>query len=833
MLYHSRTDSPLVRKMSIELTIAKGWPSLIAFHPNLCPVRVSSALLLTFFLASMQLVAQTPVTTWHYSNALTGANTTETILTLSNVNDQVFGKRFTQPVDGFVVGHPLYLPGVDIPNRGTHNVVYVATMHDSVYAFDADNANTPPLWMTSIFTYSPTGATTTPAASVKKNASATGWTELGIISTPVIDPTSGTIYVLAETYENRSVVHRLHALDVRSGQEKFGGPATIAATYTVNNVTTTFTDLYQMNRPGLLLANGNVYVAFGSNCCNLYSQGWVMSYNAATLQQEGVFTTEPGQTLASIWQEGAGLSADSDGYIYAEDGEGYYAPGTNLSTSVVRLRQVGNELSLADWFTPFIHQYLSANDLDLTGGVIILPDQSGPVMHEAIGIGKQGTIYVLDRDNLGQLCSICTITDTQIVQELIFAATNSGTPVYWNDTLYFAGLGIPVTAYSLNDGLLTSSFSSTSITGGGSSPIITANGNSNGILWFVDGNHDLWALNASTLKMIYVSGQAPNGRDALGPLAHFATPIAADGEVFIGTQDNLTVYGLLPTLSVVEGNGQSALPASTLPVPLAVQAVDPYTQNVLAGVTVAFSDGGKGGIFNPPTAITDQNGNASTSYTLPSNPATFSLTASAPGYASGHFSETATPKSTTTTSVSSDLNPSSSGRAVTFTATVSCATGSIPNGETVTFKSGTTVLGTSTLSSAMASFTVSTLAGGNDSVTAVYPGDVSFRSSYGSVTQQVLKNSTTTTVSSGLNPSPPGQTVTFTAMVSSAAGSIPDGETVTWKMGTTVIATSTTTGGTATTTLSSLPAGTDSITAVYAGDANFRTSYGTVLQEVQ
>lgn len=234
----------------MRLTAAERPPSSSARDVNLLAVRYCAALLLTYFVATIAVVAQTPVTTWHYNNARTGANTTETVLTLTNVNYQTFGKRFTQPVDGFVVGHPLYLPGVSIPGQGVHNVVYVATMHDSVYAFDADNGNAAPLWMTSIFTNSPTGATTTPAATVKKNASTTGWTELGIVSTPVIDPTTGTIYLVAETYESGNVVHRLHALDVTIGQEKFGGPVIITATSLQNGVTTTFQDLYEMTGPG-------------------------------------------------------------------------------------------------------------------------------------------------------------------------------------------------------------------------------------------------------------------------------------------------------------------------------------------------------------------------------------------------------------------------------------------------------------------------------------------------------------------------------------------------------------------------------------------------------
>lgn len=227
-----------------------------------------------------RVAAQTLVTTWHYDNARTSANTTETLLTHANVNYLSFGKLFSDLVDGFVVGQPLYLLGVVIPGQGMHNVVYVATMHNSVYAFDADHASSSPLWLTSLMTYSPAGATSVPAT-VLKNSGTTRCSEVGIISTPVIDPVSGTLYLVAETYEGGKVVHRLHALDVTTGLEKLGGPITIAATYTLNGVVTTFQDLYQINRPALLLAHGHVYIAFGSNCCNAYSQGWVMSYNAA------------------------------------------------------------------------------------------------------------------------------------------------------------------------------------------------------------------------------------------------------------------------------------------------------------------------------------------------------------------------------------------------------------------------------------------------------------------------------------------------------------------------------------------------------------------------
>src|SRR5437667_377498 len=462
-------------EITTELAAAKWRPASFTFCANFCIVRF---LLLTLFFARVHLLAQTSVITWHYENERTSANTSETVLTPSNVSSASFEKLTTLPVDGFVVGHPLYLAGVNVVGQGVHNVVYVATMHDSVYAFDADSANTSPLWMTSILTYSPAGATSVPAT-VKKDSGTTRWTEVGIISTPVIVPVTGTLYLVSETYEYGNVIHRLHALDVTSGLEKFGGPTTIAATYTLNGITTTFADLYQMNRPGLLLANGHIYIAFGSNCCNDYSQGWVLSYNATTLQQEGAYTAEPGKVLASIWQKGAGLSADGDGNIYAETSEGFYAAGTNLSISVLKLSQTGTSLALADWFTPYNYQYLSDKDLDLNDGVLILPDQPGPYPHEAVAEGKEGTIYLLDRDSMGQLCSNCTTGDTQIVQEIPQGAgRQSGTPVYWNNTVYFTGQSSPVFAYTLSNGALVNPPSAQSIKiGGGGHAIITANGN--------------------------------------------------------------------------------------------------------------------------------------------------------------------------------------------------------------------------------------------------------------------------------------------------------------------------------------------------------------------
>jgi hypothetical protein len=583
-------------------------------------------------LSTTLLWAQTPIVTWHYDNARSGTNTTEVLLTPNNVNYQAFGKVMTQPVDGFIIGHPLYLPAVSIPGSGVHNVVYVATMNDTVYAFDANTGNIPPLWTTSLLSYSPAGATPVPI-SVKGCASTVQWTQTGVISTPVIDPSNGTMYLVAETYESGNAIHRLHALDVATGTERPGWPVRIAAK--------SFVDKVQMNRPGLLLSNGHVYVAFGGSSCNGGDHGWVMSYNAATAQQEGAFDVEPGQQLASIWQRGAGISTDADGYIYAETGEGPVSPGVNLGVSVLKLSQTGSTLSLVDWFTPWNWSTLNARDLDLNNGVVILPDQSGTHPHEAVTVGKEGTIYVLDRDNLGQLCTTCTSSDTQLPQELPTAAVYAYTPVVWNGSVYIYGSSA-VHIYSLTNGTLT--LKKSVVLGSVTHPMITANGKTNGILWLINGAM-LKALDAVSLNTLYASNQAPNGRDTLPPYAHFASPIAADGKVFVGTQNSLVVYGQLPNLSVVTGNSQSAPVASTLPVALEVKAIDPIAGKTLSGVTVTFSDGGKGGKFSSATGVTDANGTVQTTYMLPSKVASYTVTASASGLGAATFTETATASS--------------------------------------------------------------------------------------------------------------------------------------------------------------------------------------------
>jgi hypothetical protein len=481
--------------------------------------------------------AQVAVTTWHYDNARSGANPNETILTPQNVNSAEFGELFTQPVDGAVIGQALYLPGVTIAGAGVHNVVYAVTMNDSVYAFDADSAtgnNASPLWQTSFLI---NGATTVPIA-LQGCGSTTQWTEVGIVSTPVIDPVSGTLYVVAKTYENSAFVHRLHALDVTTGLDKTGSPIVITASYLLAGKNNIFKDAMQVNRPALLLENGHLYIAFGSNGCRGgKEQGWVVAYNASTLQPEGAFDDEPADSAAAVWMRGGGLSADSRGKIYGATADGDFIAGTNFGQSVFKLSQAGSVLQLVDWFTPFNELILDQHDLDMSEPVLVLPEQTGKYPRLMAAVGKEGTIYILNRDHLGHFCATCTQTDTQIVEELTAFAPETGALIYWNNTIYSSGVAAPIKALALANGVLAKTqFAQTGKVSNGHSPVISANGTTAGVLWQLNGPY-LTAYDAVSLVKLY-SG------DELPPLPHFANLVVANGKLYVGSNNSLVVYGL-------------------------------------------------------------------------------------------------------------------------------------------------------------------------------------------------------------------------------------------------------------------------------------------------
>lgn len=589
--------------------------------------------------------SQTNVVTYHYDNARTGQDVNETMLTPTNVSSTTFGFRFSQAVDGYIVGQPLYMPNVAIQGAGTHNVVYVATLNDSVYAFDADSnagADATPLWHVN-FT-NPAAGITTASGSYLPCQAVTGYSQSGVVSTPVIDPTSGTLYVVAKLVQNSTVYHYLYALDITSGAEKYGPPVAIGGSVTnLGGTVVNFDSLHAMNRPALLLNNGIIYIAFGSNGCNDSSYGWVLAYNETTLLPDGIFNADPQKSLASIWHSGSGPAADEEGYIYVSTAEGNFngnADGEDYGSSVLKLAQGSDTLTLYDYFTPYNQQYISQNDLDLSAsGVIVLPDQPGSIPHLLVASGKQGTVYLLDRDEMGQYNPT---GDTQIPQELTKAVGSMfSTPAYWNNTVYFAGNSHPVSAYTLNNGLLVSPpLQSTSLPGG-HSPTISANGSTNGVLWVIAGK-SLWALNAVTLKTLYNTSQVAS-RDALPTQPHFSTQTVFNGKVYVGTETNLMVYGLLPAASVTSGNNQTATVKTLLPTPLEVTLLDPYTGQGVPGVTITFSDGGDGGTFGSPSVVTNADGQASTTYTFGSVARTVTITATNSGVAGATFTEISTP----------------------------------------------------------------------------------------------------------------------------------------------------------------------------------------------
>jgi hypothetical protein len=504
--------------------------------------------------------------TYHVDTFRTGSNPNETVLAPSNVNFNQFGKLFSYALDGQTLASPLYVPNVTVPGYGAHNVVYVATEHDSVYAFDADGLASAPLWQVSFI--DPSAGITTEPSYESEPPGDTGDVEPehGITSTPVIDPSTGTLYVVAKTMEvvagTTNFVYRLHALDITTGAEKFGGPIVIQANG--------FVALPQIQRAGLLLSNGVVYVAFGSQADNLPWHGWMFGYNATTLQQTVAFNTTPTGSFGGggIWQSGGAPAVDTYGYLYFATGNGDFDGTSNFSDSILKMNPNG---SITDYFTPFDQSNMSANDLDLgSAGPVLLVDQpTGPVYHLLVSAGKGGTIYVVDRDNMGQYNGS---NNNQIVQSLtnVLAGGSPGydhgnfsAPVFFNGNVYYCAVSDYIKALQWSNGLLsTAPVSQSTATFGypGAAMAISANGTANAILWTVERVGDsgngkgpllpgvLHAFDATNLTTeFYNSNQASGSRDALTIAAKFNPPLVADGRVYVATQDGyLTVYGLLP-----------------------------------------------------------------------------------------------------------------------------------------------------------------------------------------------------------------------------------------------------------------------------------------------
>ena len=625
--------------------------------PSATPARNLCLTLLIVAIALLSSsVAQLPFPTSRGDNARDGANTHETLLTPANVNQSGFGRLFSVPVDYVVMAQPLYMPNVNIPGQGTHNVIYIVTQADSVYAIDADNGAQ--LWYASMLD----GGITASGNNLPCGTGA-GFLQEGIVSTPVIDPNTNTIFLVAKTVRNNAVRHDLHALDLTTGNERAGSPVQIQAQSTSNKGhVTVFTSKWQKNRPGLLLLNGILYLGFGANYCNGPNSGWVLSYDEATLAPVGVFNTSPDYGLTSIWQAGNGLAADEAGNIFFETAEtgphGYDVPtgGQTYCNSVVKLSPtlIGeqNQYEVADYFTPWTVAFLNENDLDLSStGALILPDQDGPYPHELVASGKQGFVYVLNRDNLGMYSA----NDSQVIQEfpLIPGETNNqvkdvqfGSPAYWNNTVYFSPDASPVLAFPVSGGLLGTPLKTAEYPGS-HSPSISANGNTNGILWDI-GGPQLLAFNATTLQVLYSTSQNPT-RDKLPPVGHFSVQTVANGRLYVGTQKSLEVYGLFNVAAFTRGSAQTAVVGTALPAPIQIHVANPYSGQLDVGATVNFSDGcvkagaSTCGVFNPASAVTDANGNASTSYTVPKKSGTYTLTVFGTGVGTITTTATATP----------------------------------------------------------------------------------------------------------------------------------------------------------------------------------------------
>jgi hypothetical protein len=489
---------------------------------------------------------------YHNDNGRTGQNLNETVLTTGNVNSTQFGKLFKYTVDGQIYAEPLYVQGLNVAGLGVHNVVYVATENDSVYAFDADGTSSTPLWQESLL---PAGG------QVLNDADIGGCSNIsplvGITSTPVIDPVTNTMFVVARskiiTGGVTSYYQYLHALDITSGAERAGSPVQIQASVTSNQGIVTFNPQMQNQRAGLFLDNGVVYIAWGSHCDIQPYYGWLMGYQESTLQQVTVFNSAPNGIESGIWQSGSSPAIDEFGYIYLMIGNGttdVNTGGVDYGEALVKLNP-GN-LSLADYFLPSNFAVLNNSDLDLgSGAPLLIPDQPNPPTQMLVAAGKQGMVYLVDRSNMGQY----TASGNQVLQVLPAGTvpTAHSMPAYWQNNIYFCGVGDFAKSYLLFNGLLSTSPTSQSVITyayPGATPAVSANGSTNGLLWMLttvkSSTAVLHVYDAANLSRELYNSDQNKSRDQAGQAVKFAVPTVANGKVYIGTATELDVYGLLP-----------------------------------------------------------------------------------------------------------------------------------------------------------------------------------------------------------------------------------------------------------------------------------------------
>ena len=521
------------------------------------------------------LFAQIDVPTNRYDPGRSGMNLRETTLTAANVNVKQFGKLYSYPVDGAVYAQPLYLTNVTI-SGASHNVMYIATMRDKVYAFDADSASPAPLWMRNF-----TSTTATPVPITDITDIGNIWYDVGIEGTPVISRApngTGTLYLVARTKESTATgnnyVQWLHALDIATGAERAGSPVTISGSVPgtapdsipgSNGQEITFNPKMQQQRAGLAITNGVVLISWGSHEDLPPYHGWIMGYNAVTLAQVGVFAVSPDYGMAGVWQGGRAPTIDKNGNAYFATGNGQWDGNRNYGDSLLKFTVTTSSLVLDNYFTPWNEHSLYLNDDDLSGsGFTLLPDTFTGLQGKELlfGGGKEGVLYLIDAANLGKQAAV----DAQIIQTF---PTNGGHvmggPVFWNSPdgrfIYNWAEDDYLRAYKFIDGTVqaTSSIAGLVRSPGhpGGSLTITADESTTGtgIVWAsipADGNakHNLSpgvlrAFNAQTLQQIWTSDDAFD-RDHVGTLIKFVSPLVVNGKVYMTSHDGAVhVYGLL------------------------------------------------------------------------------------------------------------------------------------------------------------------------------------------------------------------------------------------------------------------------------------------------
>lgn len=546
--------------------------------------------------ATLGVTDLTGVTTYHNDLSRDGANTHEYALTPGNVKAATFGKLFSCTVDGAINAQPLWAANLNLSGK-KHNVVFVATQHDSLYAFDADSNASPcvPLWHANLLdtAHGGTAGEGSVPSGTANSLVGQGFgdiqPEVGVCGTPVIDPATSTLYVVSKSAKaGPQGFQRLHAVDLATGNEKFGGPVVISAAVNGDapdavGGSVAFDPLNENQRPGLALVNGIVYIAWAAHEDLDPYHGWVIGYNASNLVQasNAVFNTTPNTVAGAayarggIWMGGGAPAADSNGNLYVLTGNGTFdadSGGSNYSDSTLKLSTTGG-LSVADYFTPADQSNLDGNDSDHgAGGAALLVNT--PNGNYVIGGGKEGNLFLLDQTAMGHYGANFNPPDANAVQ--IFNVGNGiyATSAFWNNALYIAPADGPLQAFPFDTvaGMFnTGNASSAGVSFGfpGATPSVSAAGNSNGIVWAIDSSQYctqaspgcnaavLHAFDANKLSTeLWNSFQSAS--DKAGFAVKFTVPTVANGKVYIGTRGNdtgngtstvlgeLDVYGLKP-----------------------------------------------------------------------------------------------------------------------------------------------------------------------------------------------------------------------------------------------------------------------------------------------